>query len=90
LSQDLRDLLGLLDKHQVHYMVVGGFAVTAHGIPRYTKDLDVWLACSRENATKVIAALDEFGFASLARPHDDSTDDGETRNRTGAPEIPPG
>jgi len=46
-------------------MVVGGFAVAAYGVPRYTKDLDVWLACSAENAARVIAALDEFGFASL-------------------------
>lgn len=52
-------------------MVVGGFAVAAHGIPRYTKDLDVWLACSPENAAKVIAALDEFGFASLGLTVDD-------------------
>jgi hypothetical protein len=71
LGQDLRDLLGLLDKHDVRYMVVGGFAVAAYGIPRYTKDLDVWLACSPENAVKVIAALDEFGFASLGLTVDD-------------------
>ncbi|HWO26051.1 MAG TPA: hypothetical protein VNO30_45305 [Kofleriaceae bacterium] len=65
LGQDLRDLLGLLDKHHVRYMVVGGFAVAAYGIPRYTKDLDVWLACSPENAARVLAAFSEFGFASL-------------------------
>jgi hypothetical protein len=71
LGQDLRELLSLLDKHQVRYMVVGGFAVAAYGIPRYTKDLDVWLACSPENATRVIGALDEFGFASLGLTVDD-------------------
>jgi hypothetical protein len=64
-------MLGLLDKHQVRYLVVGGFAVAAYGIPRYTKDLDVWLGCSPENAVKVIAALDEFGFASLGLTADD-------------------
>src|SRR5689334_894327 len=52
-------------------MVVGGFAVAVHGIPRYTKDLDVWLECSPDNAVKVIAALDEFGFSSLGLAVDD-------------------
>jgi hypothetical protein len=71
LGQDLRDLLGLLDKHHVHYLVVGGFAVAVHGVPRYTKDLDVWLECSPENAAKVVEALEEFGFASLGLTADD-------------------
>lgn len=36
-----------------------------HGYPRYTKDLDVWVEISETNAARIIAALDEFGFASL-------------------------
>ena len=65
LGKDVRELLVLLEKHGVKYMVVGGFAVAAHGFPRYTKDLDVWLECSTENARRIITALDEFGFGSL-------------------------
>lgn len=72
LGQDLRDLLALLDKHHVRYLVVGGFAVAVHGIPRYTKDLDVWLECSPDNAAKVIDVIEEFGFASLGLTADDS------------------
>jgi hypothetical protein len=45
--------------------VVGGFAVAVHGAPRYTKDLDIWLEVSTENADRIVAVLDEFGFASL-------------------------
>lgn len=71
LGKDIRDLLGLFERHAVRYMVVGGFAVAAHGFPRYTKDLDVWIECSRDNGARVIAALAEFGFASLGLTIDD-------------------
>lgn len=65
LGKDVRDLLALLDKHRVRFMIVGGFAVAAHGFPRYTKDLDIWIECSSDNATRLIVALDDFGFGSL-------------------------
>lgn len=43
-------------------MIVGGHAVSFHGYPRFTKDIDVWLEASEENAVKVVEALREFGF----------------------------
>lgn len=46
-------------------MVVGGYAVALHGYPRYTKDLDVWIELSLENAENIIIALKKFGFGSL-------------------------
>ena len=45
--------------------------MAAHGFPRYTKDLDVWVECSRDNATRIAAALDDFGFGSLGITVDD-------------------
>jgi len=51
--------------------VVGGYAVALHGHPRYTKDLDVWIESSPENANNIIRALDEFGFGSLGLKPDD-------------------
>ncbi len=36
-----------------------------HGHPRYTKDLDVWVLLDKNNARKIVAALHQFGFASL-------------------------
>ncbi|HEU4730993.1 MAG TPA: nucleotidyltransferase [Kofleriaceae bacterium] len=74
LGKDFRDLLELLNRHQVRYLVVGGFAVAVHGAPRYTKDLDLWLEVSRENADRIVAVLDEFGFASLGLQADDFLD----------------
>lgn len=63
----------LLDEHSVRYLVVGGFAVAVHGIPRYTKDLDLWVECSVDNARRVLAALDAFGFGSLELSVEDFT-----------------
>lgn len=66
-------MLTLLDKHGVRFLIVGGFAVAAHGFPRYTKDLDIWVECSADNANRLIAALDEFGFGSLGLTTKDFT-----------------
>jgi len=42
-------------------MLVGAYAVAVHGLPRATGDIDLWIKCSEENATRVLAALGEFG-----------------------------
>ena len=65
LSNDFREFIELLNGHNVRYLVVGGYAVAFHGYPRYTKDLDVWIELSAENAGSILKALDEFGFGSL-------------------------
>lgn len=49
----------------MRYLVIGGYAVALHGYPRYTKDIDVWLEISPENAVKIVKALEQFGFGSL-------------------------
>ncbi|GBF04862.1 hypothetical protein DAERI_030028 [Deinococcus aerius] len=65
LTADFEDFLRLLNERQVRYVVAGGFAIAAHGTPRYTKDLDVWVEVSPENAERLLLALDDFGMASL-------------------------
>lgn len=55
----------MLNAHHVDYMVVGGHAMAVHGVPRYTKDLDIWIERTPENAARVLAALVEFGFSDL-------------------------
>jgi len=71
LSKDFKEFIELLNAHNVRYLLVGGYAVAFHGYPRYTKDLDVWIELSSENADNVIKALDEFGFESLGlKPED--------------------
>ena len=71
LSKDFKEFIESLNVHNVRYLVVGGYAVAFHGYPRYTKDLDVWIELSSENAANVVKALEEFGFGSLGiKPED--------------------
>lgn len=65
LSQDFREFIKLLNANGVKYLVVGGYAVAMHGHPRYTKDIDIWIDNTPDNAEKMVAALGAFGFASL-------------------------
>lgn len=62
---DFKEFIQSLNDNQVKYLIIGGYAVAFHGHPRYTKDLDVWIELSKENADRLIAALDDFGFGSL-------------------------
>jgi hypothetical protein len=43
-SPDFKELLSILEKHKVRYLVVGGYAVMKYTEPRFTKDLDLWIA----------------------------------------------
>lgn len=65
LSQDFREFIKSLNDNHIRYLVVGGYAVAFHGHPRYTKDLDVWIELSPENAANMVKALKQFGFESL-------------------------
>ena len=60
-SPDFRELLNIFAEHEVRYLVVGGYAVMKYTEPRFTKDLDLWIATDPENAEAVFAALREFG-----------------------------
>ena len=59
---DFEEFLSLLQKHQVDYMLVGGYAVAFHGHPRFTKDLDVFFRNSPDNVAQLKNALVDFGF----------------------------
>ncbi len=73
---DFRELLGLFNAHSVEYMIVGGYALAFHGVPRFTGDLDLFVRTTAQNARRILAALDDFGFGSLnLRAEDFSTQD---------------
>lgn len=63
LPPDFKDLLRLLNSEQVEYLLLGGYAVGYYGHPRATGDMDIWVACNRLNATRLVAALRKFGFS---------------------------
>lgn len=65
LPSDFAEFLEALEAREVRYIVAGAFAMAAHGHPRYTKDLDIWIEIGPENAERLVQALDDFGMASL-------------------------
>jgi predicted nucleotidyltransferase len=71
LNQDFREFFESLNRNEVRYLIVGGYAVGYHGHPRYTKDIDVWIESNSENAARLIQSLAEFGFSSLGLEAED-------------------
>lgn len=61
MNSDFKDLLPALNDAGAEYLVVGGYAVIEHTEPRYTKDIDVWVNSTRENAERVLDALKRYG-----------------------------
>lgn len=59
------EFIKLMNVHGVRYVVVGGYAVAFHGHPRYTKDIDIWIEPQVDNARKLLAVLEEFGFGDV-------------------------
>jgi predicted nucleotidyltransferase len=70
-NQDFKEFIESLNDNHVRYLIIGGYAVALHGHPRYTKDLDIWVERSRENAQALIQALTQFGMGSLGLSEED-------------------
>jgi hypothetical protein len=60
-NRDFSELLSALNSAKVRYLLVGAHAVAYYAEPRYTKDLDVWVEATPENAARVWEALLKFG-----------------------------
>ena len=61
LLPEFKNLLLLLNKHQVSYMLIGGYAVIYYGYNRNTNDLDIWLQGTNSNKENLVKALKDFG-----------------------------
>ncbi len=61
LNPDYRDILSIFAEDEVEYLLVGSYALAAHGHPRATGDIDLWVRPSLENSLRVIGALGRFG-----------------------------
>jgi len=61
MTSDYADLLAVFDEFGVRYLIVGGYAVMNYTEPRFTKDLDLWIATDAENARRTFAALAKYG-----------------------------
>jgi hypothetical protein len=51
-----------LNRSKVDYLLIGGFAVSHHGYPRTTGDIDIWIARNADNAGRIVEAMMAFGF----------------------------
>lgn len=61
LNPDFRDILSAFTEEQVDFVVVGAYALAAHGLPRATGDIDLWVRVSSANSGKIWKALETFG-----------------------------
>lgn len=61
LNDDYRDILSAFDDAKVDYLLVGAYALAAHGYPRATGDIDLWVQPTPDNAERVVHALRHFG-----------------------------
>jgi hypothetical protein len=68
---DFRELCELLNSHGVDYIIVGGYALAFHGVPRTTGDIDILVKPSPGNAERIVNALGDFGFGSLNLSRED-------------------
>ncbi|MEO7724636.1 MAG: nucleotidyltransferase [Chthoniobacterales bacterium] len=74
LINDSKEFIALLNSRGVEYLIVGAHSLAFHARPRFTGDLDILLHPSPENAAKIVAVLNEFGFADLGvKPSDFTT-----------------
>jgi hypothetical protein len=77
-EKDYEELLKLFNKNKVKYCIVGAFALAFHAIPRYTKDMDIFIEASEKNAKGILKALNEFGFGVLNLSMSDFSAKGRT------------
>ena len=65
LNQDFLEFIELLEEEKVEYLVIGGYAVGLHGFPRYTGDIDFFVAISEDNAERILRVFEKFGFGEI-------------------------
>ena len=75
LNQDFLEFIGFLEEERVDYLIVGGYAVGMHGFPRYTGDIDFFVAISNENALKLMRVFQRFGFGDIGLSESDFLED---------------
>jgi len=67
LPSEWLEFLSLLQRYDAKFVIVGAYALAAHGRPRASQDIDIFVEPSAENAERVAKALDDFGYPELAK-----------------------
>lgn len=76
MNSDFKDLLRIFAEEEVEYLVVGAYAVMHYSQPRYTKDIDLWLRPSKENAERIARAFNRFGVPMIEVTQKDFENEG--------------
>ena len=76
-EKDFKDFIALLNRHDVHYLIIGAFAYSFYVEPRYTKDIDILIEQSEENAGKILTSLKDFGFTDISLTKNDFLESGQ-------------
>jgi predicted nucleotidyltransferase len=76
LNEDYRDMLQALHDEKAKFLLVGAYAMAAHGYPRATMDIDIWVLPAPENAEAVLRALRRFGAAMQTITQEDLQTEG--------------
>lgn len=84
MNSDFKDLLRIFVEEEVRFLVVGGYAVIHYSQPRYTKDLDLWIEPTPENARKLMRAFRSFGLPLIGLEESDFAEPG-TQFSVGVP-----
>lgn len=77
-TKDFAELFAAFNARNVRAVIVGGYAFAFHAKPRYTKDIDVFVEPTPENAANVLAALNDFDFGGLGLTVSDFASAGQT------------
>jgi hypothetical protein len=65
LNKDYKEILQILLKNRVKFLIVGAYAMAAYGYPRATGDLDIWIEATSENSKRIYKSILEFGAPLL-------------------------
>jgi hypothetical protein len=84
LNRDFREIISAFNDGEVDYLVVGAYAVAAHGLPRATGDIDLWIRPTPENAKRAWRALVAFGAPMERVSVDDLAAPKQARRRSSA------
>ncbi|MCF6314354.1 MAG: hypothetical protein L3J39_18040 [Verrucomicrobiales bacterium] len=85
MNSDFKDLLQSLYESDVQYLVVGVYAVIHYSQPRYTKNIDIWVLPSSQNARKLMKAFLHFGIPLVGVTEEDFSEPGTQFNLGVAP-----
>lgn len=74
LDPDFLEFIDCCIERDVRFLIVGGWAMAAHGHARATKDIDVWMWLEPNNAARMVSAIEDFGFGSAGLTPEDLLD----------------